>query len=93
MRRRANDWSLICVSQLCYNGEGYFRQEPASHSLPPISIPGLRNRFSQDWRIYCKTRVALPSDSELRNSEDNRREIIATRTALLVMCKVLKDDR
>jgi len=92
VRRRANDWSLICVCQFCYNGERYFRQELAGHSLPPISIPGLHNRFSQDWRIYCKTRVALPSASELRNSEDNHREIIATRRALLIMCKVLKDN-
>ena len=82
MRRRANDRSLICVCQFCYNGERYFRQELAGHSLPPISIPGLRNRFSQSWRIYCKIRVALPSDSELRNSEHNLREIIATRRAL-----------
>ena len=104
MRRRANDRSLICVCQpapvaasLCRGAARTLRQ--ARHDdaapwlrFPPISIPRLRNRFSQSWRIYCKTRVALPSDSELRNSGHNLREIIATRRALLIMRKLVFVD-
>ena len=54
MRRRATGRSLICECRFYCSREGGSQRWLAPESLPLLSIPGLRNHFSQSWRIYAK---------------------------------------
>ena len=103
MQQRANGWSSIYVCRSpvvavspCRGAAQTLHQTRHRDAvpwlqLPALLLPGLRNHFSQSWRIYARTESALqalPKNASCRHNKSRLEKNVKTARAIILAIAV-----